>query len=276
MRQLILTLAGALLATGPGYADDLAWMSDNFDHPASLANWQRHHALYGFPDQVAVLDVDQSTPGALHVEPQVSTWFENYCGPFLFKEIAGDFIVTTRIHVTGLDGGLPQSEFSLAGLMVKAPDQTPGVWSTGEADWIFLSTGMGTGGQPQFETKDTNDGQSELILSPAPTGWLRLRIQRDGTTFTLSARAAGQPWQVLRIIERTDLPETLQVGMTTYTDWPTASAYPGGPLAFNAALVQSPPGNRDLAARYDWIRFRRPNGDNTNQIPAPALNGFQP
>lgn len=270
MRRLIPIVMGVLGLAGPVYSDDLVALSDNFNHAESLGNWQRHHVLYGFPDQVAVLGVDQVTPGALHIEPQVSTWFEDYCGPLLFKEVTGDFIVTTRIRVTGIGGGVPQSDFSLAGLMVKAPDPTPGVWSAGEANWMFLSTGMGTGGQPQFETKDTIDGESELILAPAPTGWLRLRIERNGATFTLSARGAGQAWQTLRVLDRPDLPETLQVGMTTYTDWPSVTAYPGGPLAFNTALVESPPGNRDLVAQYDWIRFRRPNSDGVNEIAVPA------
>lgn len=250
----------ALIAAANAAAGGLSALSDEFDDPSTIANWQRHYAADGWQDQAVVADIDQTSPGDLYIEPEVSTWYQDYRGVYFFKEVTGDFVVTTRVNVTGLTTPVPTRSFSLAGLMVRRPrDVDPSSWTPGGENWLFITTGAGNPpGSPQIETKDTIDSHSELILTPSVTGWVRLRIERRGSTFNLYRRFPGEPWVLQRVIERDDMPDTLQVGLHAYTDWGDVSGYPGGAYEFNSTIVPSPPGHRDLVARFDWIRFQRP------------------
>ena len=67
--------------------DDLTGLSDEFDDATSLSDWTRHHAVAGLPDQAAVIDIDGTSAGQLYVEPEVTSWFRDYRGIFLFKVV---------------------------------------------------------------------------------------------------------------------------------------------------------------------------------------------
>jgi hypothetical protein len=45
--------------------------------------------------------VNKTKPGSLFIEPQSGAWWAGFHGGYLFKEITGDFAVTTRLKVTG-------------------------------------------------------------------------------------------------------------------------------------------------------------------------------
>jgi hypothetical protein len=68
---------------------------------------------------------------------------------------------------------------------------------------------------------------------------------------------AGQ-WSVHQRYVRNDMPATLQVGMTVYTDYPAASSV--SPFVQNSTVLHI--GNPDLVAAFDYFRFARP------QVPA--------
>ncbi|MCB9846270.1 MAG: hypothetical protein H6811_09830 [Phycisphaeraceae bacterium] len=252
---LITALAATVLAQPTVAARDLSHLNDEFNSAATLGQWARHHDDYGWPDQARVLNINTSSPGHLYIEPEVSSWFQDYRGVYLSKEVTGNFRVTTRVWVTGLNTDLPQADFTLAGLMVRTPRE-PGAWTPGGENWLFITTGRGTNGTtPQIERKTTVNSQSTLVLSPGRFGWVELRIERRGAEFTLWRRYDGEAWVLHHTYMRPDMPETVQVGLHSYTDWPTTGAYPGGAPAFNQVIVPSPPGNRDMIVRYDWIRF---------------------
>ena len=79
MRILIACLS--LLAATPALAqspdglapDDLAVLSDEFDG-AALTGWTRFDEAMGWPDKIKAIDVGETTPGALHIEPYHSAW----------------------------------------------------------------------------------------------------------------------------------------------------------------------------------------------------------
>jgi hypothetical protein len=49
-------------------------------------------------------------PGmVVYIEPYTSTWFDDYRGVFLYKEITGDYIVSTRVRATGKGSATPTS-----------------------------------------------------------------------------------------------------------------------------------------------------------------------
>ncbi len=238
--------------------DDLAALSDEFDDAHTLGNWQDHAAVEGWPNWIETADVNTTSAGHLYLVPRSSGWYQDYRGVFLFKEVTGDFDVTTRIQATGKDTPIPQRPFSLSGLMVRAPRQvTMETWEPGHENWLFITTGYGDNaperkGKPQIETKTTKNSKSTLILRLSQTGWVDLRIVRVGTTFLMLYRWEGQSWAISQRYERPDLPQTLQVGLNAYSSW---SGSEDDALAFNRT---ADPVLGDLVVRSDYVRFRRP------------------
>lgn len=176
-----------------------------------------------------------------------------------YREVTGNFIVTTKLRVTDTTAAVPQTAFSLAGLFVRSP--RPGLtaanWQPGRENWLFLSVGSASpAGTSQFEIKSTTNSLSSLRFSPAPQGWITLRIARHGELFTLLSRADGAAeWTVLEQFIRPDLPETLQVGITAYADWESvAPIYPNFKrINEEGATTQ----NADLKAEFASLTFRR-------------------
>ena len=239
-------------------SDDIASFSDEFDDASSLASWRDHSTVEGWPSQVDQLDVDTTTPGALHLVPLTSAWFADFRGVFLFKEITGDFIVTTRIKATGKQSDVPTRDYSFAGLMVRAPrDVTMETWQPNAENWLFITTGYGerAQGKPQLEVKTTRNSASELRLLPSRTGWVELRVVRVGSRFVTLSRFEGEEWTIRARYQRADLPETVQVGLNAYTDWQAVHI---DAAEFNRTLLKGGDTNPDLIVSSDYVRFRRP------------------
>ncbi len=257
---IAMTVCTVTPAPAQPFCDDVAALNDEFDDTTTLTAWTNETVVDDWPSQISILDVDTTAPGALYVEPEVSTWFQDYRGVYLYKEVTGSFSVTSRVQAAGLSSDVPTSNFSLAGIMIRTPrHEAPGEWTPLQENWLFITTGTGNSpGTAQIETKNTVDGISVLKLTPGAIGWVDLRIDRTGDTYELYRRFEGEDWELARTIVRDDLPETVQVGMIAYTDWSSVSGYPGGAEEFNQVLVTSPPGNRDLIAQFDYVRFSRP------------------
>lgn len=258
VRPAAWVLAGALLAA-PALADGVAGLSDEFSDAGTLDSWQVETVVDGWPDQTNSIAIDE-VAGTLTIEPETSGWFEDYRGVLRYKLVTGDFRVETRIRVTGLATAVPTRAFSLAGVMVRAPrhETAPEDWMPGQENWLFITAGTANSpGTAQIETKDTIDSDSELWVHPSVADWVELRIERRGLRFELSRRLPGGDWETIRTIDRDSFPDTVQVGVLAYSDWPTVSTFPNAE-AFNEVLVPSPPGHRDLRAEYDYIRFSDP------------------
>jgi hypothetical protein len=272
-------LAACLLGSQPSLSragDPLApidHLSDEFDNPATLADWTNIVDAEQWPaEQLEVHDIAVSTPGRMTLIPYSCGWFEDYRGPFLYKEIEGDYVATIRVHSTNrAETGAPSSEFSLAGLLSRAPRPglTAATWTPGGENYSFLSLGAaGDAGQFQFEVKTTENGVSTLIYENAPANDALIQTARVGPSIIhLRRDGAGGPWTVHRRYNRPDLPATMQVGLFAYTDWPTISTWP--PADHNNNVIThafnnpGQPANPDLRAEIDFIRFQRP------QVPAP-------
>jgi hypothetical protein len=238
--------------------NDLALLSDEFDDPSTLKNWQRVFQVERTgADQLDRFDIGRTRPGWMTLVPHTSTWYRDYRGVLVFKEVAGDFVVTTCVSVSNRDGrGAPRSAFSLGGLMVRAPrDITARTWQPGGENYIFLS--LGAARQPgrfAFEVKTTVRSDSRLEIEPLTDGNAEIRIARLGGHFITLRRIAGGAWTVHRRYYRPDMPQRLQVGFTVYTDYSTASRLQ--PLQQNTQVIRG--GRPDLIASFDYARFRRP------------------
>lgn len=239
-------------------------LSDEFDDPATLVNWQRVYAVEGWGfDQLETLDIDTTEPGALTLMPYTSAWFEEWRGVLVFKEVTGDFVVTAQVRVSNrADTGPPASLYSLAGIMARAPRAiTPATWNEDGENYVFHSMGAASvPGTWQTEVKTTIDSTSILEINPGgPIA--TLRSARIGPHMILLLRWPGQAWAVHRRYRRDAFPATLQVGITTYTDWDNCQSV-GYPFHNTNLLLGGTP---DLIARVDYLRFVEP------QVPAPLL-----
>ena len=282
----------AAITYSPPVDDDLAPLSDEFEDAATLADWQRNYLVEGWTgaDKLEVWDIDTSRSGHMRLVPYASSWYQPYTGAYAFKNVTGDFVATMRMHAARRNGqpGRPTSTYSLGGIMVRTPrgftnaapnpDPGPGVvlpwppigyttpWTPNSENYIFLSYGYADaaiwGNVPNTwynEVKTTINGVSTLYATqsgiPADTDLVTLQVVRSGNVFVVLRRhGEGGQWIIENRFTRNDMPATLQVGITTYTDWPSASAQD----AFHHNRTVNTGGNPDLVADADSLRLRRP------------------
>jgi hypothetical protein len=277
---------------------------DEFEDAATSSQWQRVYQQEGWQaDPLEAWELDgPHAPGHMLLMPYTSSWFEDLRGVLVFKSVTGDFVCTTHLIVYSRHGtadplaspnpDAPQRDFSLAGILCRAPRSvvqgapvpytTNAVWppaahgsdwTPGGENYLFLS--FGTGGNPgtrQYEVKTTSNSVSTLYYRDRgvpDSGEVWLQVARVGATFLVLRRHPGGPWVVENRYTRPDLPQALQVGITTYTDWPNLQAdfwSAGAPGAFhhNYIQVRDPwPHEPDLVAHVDYVRFQRPHTDLT-------------
>jgi hypothetical protein len=257
-------LVAALLCSGPARADGVGDLSDEFENPATLGHWSRLHVTEQWgAEKLEVYDIGANRSGHLVMMPYASTWYADFIAAYAYKQVTGDFVATTRLQANGRDGTIPESDYSLAGILARAPrDITPATWTPGGEDYVFMALGTGTavGTAYQIEEKTTNDSISDLQLRNVGEDTGYLQIARIGDLFVTLYRMEGGDWTVFRRHLRTDLPATLQVGMHAYTDYSSVGAL--DPVVQNASVL-SGVGNPDLIASFDWVRFAVP------QVPGP-------
>ena len=230
-------------------------LSDEFSDKNSLQNWKRFYLEEGWPDMMKRIEIKE---GCLEMEPWTSGWYADYHAPFVFKEIAGNFSVETRLLVSGVDSVSPTSIWSLSGLMIRAPRTTTSEnWIPKGENWIFLTTGVARSiDRPVFETKTTVNSKSTLKLHPNKLDWVQLRIARTDTVFALYFKYdQDDDWTQIEQFSRPDLPQKLQVGINTYTDFYSAKPSLMKDLKkYNTTVVKY--GKPDLLVRVDYVRFK--------------------
>lgn len=239
---------------------NLSHLNDDFDDSQTFFNWKSHHETEGWSSFCKKADINTTSQGHFYIEPMTTGWYGDFHrGPFFFKEVAGDFTAITKVKVTGLKSESPMKGYSLAGLMVRVPrPANEPKDKKGLENWMFLSTGSADKkGQPQFESKNTVDGKSKLKIFSAKSGWIQIAISRVGDTFYQFYKYENGDWQLLRVEDRPNMPETVQVGLLAYTDfWPLFRYFIfKNRKKFNEAKVNGSP---DLIARFAYIKFQRP------------------
>ena len=222
---------------------------DEFNTPSSLENWEQLE-IEGWSSKVREVKVEDNK---LVLEPTSSGWFEDNFAGFLYREYTGNFQLTSKVKVEGTVASFPETLFSLAGLFIRAPRKvTAATWERGKENWMFFSTGSATdAGKPQFEIKSTYNSQSTLKIFPSKETWMELKIVRVDEIFTLLYKYEGEEWQILDQFIRPDLPETLQVGITAYSDWSSlAKIYPSYEKYNVEGTLQD---KGDLRAHFDYV-----------------------
>ncbi|MDQ8202144.1 hypothetical protein [Pelagicoccus sp. SDUM812003] len=253
-------LAAACVAfIAPTYADDLTKLSDEFDDPASLSDWHRVYQTEGWgADQLESIDIGSTREGRLTLVPRASSWYQDWRGALVYKNVQGDFVATMQVEPRNLAGdGPPGSLYSLAGIMARMPRDemaSPDDWNPNRENYLFLSLGMANDpGAYQFEVETTFNSSSNLSLDSGSPSAL-LQIARVGDVFIVLRQLEGEAWEVHRRYYRSDMPDTVQVGMIAYTDWETAQDMD----ALQHNQTASERGTPDLRASVDYFRFSRP------------------
>jgi hypothetical protein len=206
--------------------------------------------------------------------PRTASWFEGYRGPLLYKEVSGNFVVTIKVDAEGRDSTMPAWDFNLAGIMLRHvrdyPDGALGVggWTAADNDYMFLSIGAAGAhssclgcSAPNFEVKSTTNGSSVLRVIEVDTLSTQIRVVRNDNAFIIMYRLeTDQQWVVHQRYDRGDFPDTIQVGLVTYTDWQKVSSY-NPALSHNSTQIEGaecnsgPVCNPDIVGQYDYIRF---------------------
>lgn len=271
-------------------ATPIAGLSDEFDSVATTDRWQRLNEIEGWnADQLNLYDIDTTQSGRMVQQPHTTVWYQNWRGPMAFQNVTGDFSFTTQVHVTDRDdiGGsdadsVPgDAQFSLAGAMIRTPrditnpaaDWTPGSMAddgTNDGEnYVFLSLGYGAAeNEFSLEVKTTRNSDSQLELTSLGqnANSVTVQISRIGSSIITMYQQPGQEWQVHRRYSRPDMPETLQVGLVSYTDWTKASDF--DPFTQNSTVLipgiagDPTPGeafNPDITAGFEYARYARPD-----------------
>lgn len=236
---------------------DLSALTDEFDNPASIADWSRVYQTESWgANQLEEFDIDTTRPGFARMVPYSSSWFDNWRGVLAYKLVEGDFVVTTRVQSRNrAETGPPGSQYSLAGIMIRTPRNiTPATWTPGGENYLFLSFGAaGDPGNYQFEVKTTVNSMSTLVYEDIASDESTIQAARFGEVFILLRRTPTTAWTIHRRYHRPDMPQELQVGMTCYTDWPLVQAT--DPFTHNGTAYAGQ-GNPDLVASFDYYRFQ--------------------
>jgi len=245
-------------------------LNDEFDNSATLsANWLNINDEEGWnAEHLEVHDINTSTAGSLHMMPYTSSWYQDYRGTLLFKNIDQNFVLTTEVTVSNRAGnGLPSSQFSLAGLMIRNaidyPNGATSDWQSGNENYIFMAAGRANAGTPQFEVKTTVNGNSSLQISNiSTTSNVQIRIARIDAAIIVLYRLPNQNWEVHQRYARPDFDNEIQMGFVTYTDWPKVSSY--APIFHNSNVLNSSlspdpsqgvPFTPDIIGQFDFARF---------------------
>lgn len=254
-------LFGCLVATRGNsdarLVDPLAALSDDFEDSSSLRDWLLLSNVDRRPALHDTIDIAVSVPGALTIDPNTWRdpqlparqggvgWFQDEKGPFLFKLVRGNFVVTTRVAV-GTKAALstaPTGTFNAGGIVARDPSSTahqsgPDI---GDERWVMYNIGN-QDGRWASEAKTTfpatgsgRSSRSSLFLAPIPALSGRLSMCRIGNRFHFFRQIDGAPGGWVQDVPdastmlvnnaglpsndigsgfvRPDLPETLQVGL---------------------------------------------------------------
>lgn len=143
-------------------------------------------------------------------------WFMEQRGVLVYKPVTGNFKITAEVHTMknsdpaqspGGDGSV-----QLGGLMARNG-------RAGPENYVFIVIGDDSNGL-SIETKNTVNSFSKYEGPGWNSGEAELRLCRFGSTFNVYKRHIGtnESWIPAGSFDRSDLPESLQVGVNIYSD----------------------------------------------------------
>ncbi|MBI5885535.1 MAG: YfhO family protein [Deltaproteobacteria bacterium] len=153
------------------------------------------------------IDIDSSNAGVLTIDTNTVKsylWDSNFTGPFVYRELNGDFDVET--HVTSNHSY--DNEF--AGIVIRNPN------AGGAENWIAIETGS-SGGKSVFYIINTTNGVSAVETASPIDAYLRA-VRFRKTIYLYSRPKERDEWKLRARYVRPDLGSTLQVGLAAHPD----------------------------------------------------------
>ena len=233
-RIALLSVAGLVLALAS--ASPAANFYDNFDTPHNYLTdgLGAYDGLLNGGGTVTIdaMDASTSNAGELYIKTDGSAWSNDAAtGDLLYVEWTGDFVATVK--VTDFAGTADDPVFhNSAGILARDPASGPG----GNENWVsmnYFPTWTAFIAWNQTNSTRTEHGQvgqrwgtDDTYAMAEANPWIQLervgdnfhfRISADGVTFypLTDPGYDGVPdgTQTALVINRPDLPETLQIGL---------------------------------------------------------------
>ncbi|MFN0077039.1 MAG: Ig-like domain-containing protein [Prosthecobacter sp.] len=259
--------------------DPLASTGDEFSDAATLTTWQRLDQTEGWGANK--LTTHEISSGRMRLIPSVSGFYQDYVGPYVFRNVTGDFIATVQMDVSRRNGaaGRPSSNFSIGGLMLRRPKTITnagaspgGDWTAGAENSIAFNFGTAdpvaqpNANQWQCVVSNTTNSVSNFYTStqgiPLSENTVTMQIVRVGSTIVLLRQHPGGQWITEQRYTRADFPATLQIGLGTATNF-TAIA---GLTPFNHNRTAPAGGTPDVVLDAEWFRLSTPSAALTTTV----------
>ncbi|MFO0760560.1 MAG: hypothetical protein U0359_29030 [Byssovorax sp.] len=225
-----------------GACAPIGTLSDDFSAPSTLSDWQLLTTAESTPPLHNLLDIGTTTPGQLSMRPMqldMNGWFASYRGPFLYKQVTGNFLIAARVSAGTLAnaGVAPSHLFNVAGVMARNPAGAPANWVLADVGYQNPADGDIANLEVGVLAKDTHNGNTTRVpFAGSHQGWIG--ICRIGATFGIVHRLDGEAsTTILTQFNRPDLPAELQVGLVVGT-WTADS---------------------DVVGRFDSVHFMVPS-----------------
>jgi hypothetical protein len=312
MKKYVL-IFGALLPSVA--ADTLQPLGDEFNDAATFSRWQDIDEVEGWVlSTEESADINTSAPGHFRIVPKAMGWYMHLRGVLFFKEVTGDFIATTKLRVFSRHNPanpleVPNRFYSLTGIFIHEPRpfitqaapnpyRTDAVWPPASfgsdyvpntENYIFLSYGTaGNPGTRQFEIKTTRNSNSILyfnstgINQASNEAWVQL-VRVGNTVVCLRKYSEGGEWIVENRYPNPDHPlpafgNTLQAGITAYTDWQNSEGYFNGGVqgSYHFNYARPSVGQPDLISDTDYFRLQRPHAVLTEAVLQAMATSYNP
>lgn len=238
----------------PPVVNDLAECSDEFDSGKKNSGWRFLNEQCGLPQRPLKVGAGD---GKLTMEVSTSVWYGDYRGDLLYRDVSGDFVVTTRLSSAAkVDGSLARS-FAMSGLMIRVP--TGRDWKPAQENWVLLALGRNPEkSKPVWEMKVTIDSDSEMKFGDWGGESAELRLARIGDGFIGLVRKpeADARWEIVgRVrVKGLDAGTSLAAGITGFCD--TVPCLEQKDVKkFNLNKVANP--RLGMKAHFDFVRFQR-------------------
>ena len=142
-------------------------------------------------------------------------WEDDETGGLLYKEISGDFTITSKINLVKNSNAdeMPDRGFQQAGIMIRGYD-------TAKENYLLLTTGTGGNPNPKIFFKRTIDNKSKTVVDKIATmnGWLRM--QRKGKTITAFFKEENTAvWNKVGEYEINWMKNKLQLGFAVFASF---------------------------------------------------------
>lgn len=238
-------------------------LNDEFEDPNLMDQWTRVELAEGYPDRMGEWDINETMESCLYIKPLEGMWYRGYQGTYLYKEIKGDFAVTTRLMIQGAVEDFPDRElhnWQIAGVMLRVAPNLNLPPDEREENWVFNTYGLGIGRKYLIDIGTVKESLYSCYPHTGVAGWVDLRIVRVGEKVIFLSKNDGEDWVLREAIFREDFPHKLQVGLMTNSsgfNYPFYGLVDMDEYSFDQYNRQqiTAPQSPDLRAYFDYIHF---------------------